>query len=128
VDEKAERLGIRPRRYVVTGGWVVLVGRSAKENDVLTHRYAAPGDLWFHARQAQGSHVVLRRIAGKTQVPREAVIQAAAIAAYHSKARTSKHVPVSYTERRYVKKVRRGAPGTAAMLREKVIFVTPSLP
>jgi predicted ribosome quality control (RQC) complex YloA/Tae2 family protein len=128
VDEKAERLGIRPRRYIVPGGWTVLVGRSARENDVLTHRYAAPSDLWFHARQAQGSHVVLRRLKKKTQVPREAILQAAAIAAYYSKARTSKHVPVSYTEKRYVKKVKKGGPGTAAMLREKVVFVTPSLP
>ena len=128
VDEKAERLGIRPRRYVVAGAWTVLVGRSARENDVLTHRYAAPSDLWFHARQAQGSHVVLRRPKQKTQVPKEAIIQAAAIAAHYSKARNSRHVPVSYTEKRYVKKVRRGAPGTAAMLREKVIFVTPALP
>jgi predicted ribosome quality control (RQC) complex YloA/Tae2 family protein len=128
VDERADRLGIRPRRFVVSGGWSVLVGRSARENDVLTHRYAAPSDLWFHARQAQGSHVVLRKTSKKTQVSKEAVMQAAAIAAYYSKARTSKHVPVSYTEKRYVKKVRRGAPGTAAMLREKVIFVTPGLP
>lgn len=127
-DEKAERLGIRPRRYVVAGGWTVLVGRSARENDVLTHRYAAPSDLWFHARQAQGSHVVLKKPKKKTQVPKEAIIQAASIAAHYSKARTSKHVPVSYTEKRYIKKVRRGAPGTAAMLREKVIFVTPGLP
>jgi predicted ribosome quality control (RQC) complex YloA/Tae2 family protein len=127
-DEKAELLGIRPRRYTIAGGWTVLVGRSARENDILTHRYAAPGDLWFHARQAQGSHVVLKKDRKKTQVQKEAIIQAAAIAAYHSKARNSKHVPVSYTERRYVKKVRKGPPGTAAMLREKVVFVTPRLP
>lgn len=128
VDEKALRLGIKPRRYTVSGGWVVLVGRSARENDVLTHRYASPGDLWFHARQAQGSHVVLRRARKKTEVSREAVVEAAAIAAYHSKARTSKHVPVSYTEKRYVKRVRRAPPGLCVMLREKVVFVDPALP
>jgi predicted ribosome quality control (RQC) complex YloA/Tae2 family protein len=128
VDERAEQLGIRPRRYLVAGGWTVLVGRSAGENDLLTHRYAAPGDLWFHARQAQGSHVVLRRESRKTAVPREAIVRAAEIAAYHSKARTSSTVPVSYTEKRYVRKVRKGPPGTAALLREKVIFVTPRLP
>jgi predicted ribosome quality control (RQC) complex YloA/Tae2 family protein len=127
-DERAKRLGIRPRRYVVAGGWTVLVGRSARENDILTHRYASPDDLWFHARQAQGSHVVLRRQAKRSQVPREAIIQAASLAAYYSKARTSKTASVSYTERRYVKKVRKGPPGTAVMLREKVIFVVPALP
>jgi predicted ribosome quality control (RQC) complex YloA/Tae2 family protein len=128
IDERAEQLGIRPRRYTVAGGWTVLVGRSAQENDILTHRYAAPSDLWFHARQAQGSHVVLRRDRKKTQVPREAIIQAASIAAHYSKARKSKTVPVSYTEKRYVKKVKRAPSGTAAMLREKVIFVPPALP
>jgi predicted ribosome quality control (RQC) complex YloA/Tae2 family protein len=128
VDEKAERLGIRPRRYVITDGWTVLVGRSARENDILTHRYATPGDMWFHARQAQGSHVVLKRGRKKKQVSRQAILEAAGIAAHFSKARTSKHVPVSYTEKRYVKKVRKGPPGLCVMLREKVVFVDPALP
>jgi predicted ribosome quality control (RQC) complex YloA/Tae2 family protein len=127
-DERALRLGIKPRRYTVTDGWTVLVGHSAKENDILTHRYAAPGDLWFHARQAQGSHVVLRKQRKKAQVSKQAVLEAAAIAAYHSKARTSKHVPVSYTEKRYIKRVRKGPPGLCVMLREKVVFVDPTLP
>jgi predicted ribosome quality control (RQC) complex YloA/Tae2 family protein len=128
VDEKAVRLGIKPRRYVVTGGWTVLVGRSARENDVLTHKYAAPGDLWFHARQAQGSHVVLKKGRKKSEVPKAAIVDAARLAAHYSKARTSKHVPVSYAERRYIKKVRKGPPGVCVMLREKVIFVEPGLP
>jgi predicted ribosome quality control (RQC) complex YloA/Tae2 family protein len=128
VDERSDRLGIRPRRYVLNGGWVVLVGRSARENDVLTHKYASPGDLWFHARQAHGSHVIIRKEKKGAQVPKEAIIQAARIAAYFSKARRSRHVPVSYTEKRYVKKVKKGPPGLAAMLREKVIFVEPRLP
>jgi predicted ribosome quality control (RQC) complex YloA/Tae2 family protein len=127
-DEKATRLGIKPRRYEIADGWTVLVGRSAKENDTLTHRYAAPSDLWFHARQAQGAHVVLQRPKGKPQPPKHILLEAAAIAAYYSKARTSTHVPVSYTEKRYVKKVRKGPPGIAAMLREKVVFVDPKLP
>ncbi|MFH1311830.1 MAG: NFACT family protein [Candidatus Eisenbacteria bacterium] len=128
VDETAERLGIRPRRYTVADGWTVLVGRSAKENDILTHKYATPGDLWFHARQAHGSHVVLKKGRKKTQVSKQAILEAAGITAYFSKARTSKHVPVSYTEKRYVKKVRKGPPGLCTMLREKVVFVKPALP
>jgi predicted ribosome quality control (RQC) complex YloA/Tae2 family protein len=127
-DDRATTIGIKPRRYLVSGGWAVLVGRSAAENDLLTHKYARPSDLWFHARQAQGSHVVLRRDKRKTEPPREAIIEAARLAAYYSKAKNSKHVPVSYTEKRYVKKVRGGAPGLAAMLREKVVFVTPAAP
>jgi len=128
VDEKAVRLGIRPGRFTVTGGWTVLVGKSAKENDILSHKYASPSDLWFHARQAQGSHVVLKREKKKAEVPKQAILEAAAIAAHYSKARTSKHVAVSYAEKRYVKKVRKGPPGMAAMLREKVVFVDPAIP
>ena len=127
-DEKALRLGIKPRRYEVAEGWTVLVGRSAGENDTLTHRYASPSDLWFHARQAQGAHVVLRKPKREAQPPKQVILDAAAIAAYYSKARTSTHVPVSYAEKRYVKKVKKGPPGTAAMLREKVVFVDPRLP
>jgi predicted ribosome quality control (RQC) complex YloA/Tae2 family protein len=127
-DDRAARLGIKPRRYSLSDGWTALVGRSAKENDILTHRYASPGDLWFHARHAQGSHVVLRKERRKSQVSRQAILEAAALAAYYSKARTSKHVPVSYTEKRYVRRVRKGPPGTCIMLREKVVFVDPTLP
>jgi predicted ribosome quality control (RQC) complex YloA/Tae2 family protein len=71
--------------------------------------------------------VVLRR-ERKTQVPLDALLEAAAIAAHYSKARTSRNVPVSYTEKRYVKKVRKGPPGLCVMLREKVLFVDPALP
>ena len=71
---------------------------------------------------------MLRKGQGKAQPSKQVIQEAAAIAAHYSKARTSKHVPVSYTEKRYVKKVRKGPPGTAAMLREKVIFVDPKLP
>lgn len=126
VDARAASLGIRPRRFVIAEGWTVLVGRSAAENDILTHKYAAPSDLWFHARQAQGSHVVLRRDRKKTEPSKQAIIEAARLAAYHSKAKNARHVPVSYAEKRYVKKVRKGAPGLAVMLREKVIFVNPA--
>jgi predicted ribosome quality control (RQC) complex YloA/Tae2 family protein len=128
VDDRALRLGIKPRRYSISGGWTVLVGRSARENDILTHRYAAPSDIWFHAKQAHGSHVILRREKKKVEPSKGALIEAASIAAYYSKARTSKHVPVSYTEKRYVKKMRKGPPGLCTMLREKVVFVEPHIP
>lgn len=120
--------GFNPRRYVLRGGWEVWVGRSAKQNDELTHRRAAPRDLWFHARGCEGSHTVLRIGSGKGEPPREIVEEAAAIAAFHSKARNSKLVPVAYTERRHVRKPRGAPVGTASIQREKVIFVAPREP
>ncbi len=117
--------GFNPRRYVLPGGWEVWVGRSAKQNDELTHRWAAPRDLWFHARGCEGSHAVLRLASGKGEPPREIIEAAAAIAAFHSKARNSKLVPVAWTERRHVRKPRGAPVGTASIQREKVVFVAP---
>lgn len=123
---KGERA--RFRTYTVSGGWKVLVGKSNRDNDVLTHKIARPDDLWFHARQSPGSHVVLRREGGKAEPNAQAIREAAAIAAFHSKAGRSAGVPVCYTERRYVRKPRGGKPGLAVMSNEKVIFVDPVLP
>ena len=89
---------------------------------------ARPEDLWFHARGVSGSHVVLRR-GGRKDAPGKRVIeQAAAIAAYFSKARTSRMAPVAYTEKRHVRKPRKAEPGLALMTREKVVMVEPRLP
>ena len=118
----------RFRTYVVSGGWKVLVGKSNRDNDILTHKIARPSDLWFHVRQSPGSHVVLRRAGRKDQPAHEAIMEAAAIAAVHSKARGSAGVPVSYTERRYVRKPRGAKPGLAVVTNEKVIYVDPGLP
>jgi hypothetical protein len=123
---KGERA--RFRTYEVAGGWKVLVGKSNRDNDVLTHRIARPDDLWFHARQAPGSHVVLRR-AGRADDPsRQAILEAAGIAAFHSKVGKSSAVPVCYTERRHVRKPRGAKPGLAVVRNEKVVFVDPGLP
>jgi hypothetical protein len=118
----------RFRTYVVSGGWEVLVGRSGRDNDELTHRMARPDDLWFHARQVPGSHVILRRSGSKSEPDRQAILEAAAIAAYHSKAGKSSKVSVCYTERRHVRKARGGQPGEAVVSREKVVMVRPALP
>ncbi|NNE43261.1 MAG: DUF814 domain-containing protein [Gemmatimonadetes bacterium] len=120
--------GFNPRYYLLPGGWEVLVGRNAKQNDELTHRHARQRDLWFHARGSQGSHTVLRVASGKGEPSRDTIEAAAAIAAFHSKARNSNLVPVAYTEKRYVRKPRKAPVGTALMMREKVIMVEPRLP
>jgi len=120
--------GFTPRVYVLPGGWEVWVGRNARQNDELTHRHASQKDLWFHARGSQGSHTVLRVSSGKGEPPREIVEAAASIAAFHSRARNSKLVPVAYTEKRYVRRARGAPAGTALMMREKVLMVEPKEP
>lgn len=128
--EAGDREGPRARfrTYTVSGGWEVLVGKSNRDNDVLTHRIARPDDLWFHVRQAAGSHVILRRAGRKSEPDADAIREAASIAAYHSKAGRSSNVPVCYTERRHVRKPRGAKPGLAVVSRETVVFVDPRLP
>ncbi len=116
----------RFRRYQLDARHVVYVGRNAKENDLLTHSFASRKDLWFHARGVPGSHIVLK--GANQSTPPEILKKAASIAAYYSKSRNSEIVPVSYTEKRYVRKPRKSPPGTAAPEREKTLFVTPSVP
>ncbi len=116
------------RRFELPGGWHVWVGRNNRENDELSHRASSPNDLWFHAQAVPGSHVVLRKGGHKDEPPASIIEQTASIAAFYSKAKNSKLVPVIYTLRKYVRKPRGGAPGLAMVEREKSVIVPPGLP
>ncbi len=116
------------RRFELDDRWFVLVGRSDRENDEITFRIASPDDLWFHAQQVAGSHVVLK-CRGTPGNPPASILEAAAgIAAHFSKARRASVVPVIYTRRRYVRKFRGSRPGQVVCEREKTIFAEPREP
>jgi predicted ribosome quality control (RQC) complex YloA/Tae2 family protein len=121
------RATFSPRTFETSDGFAVIVGRNNKENDHVTHHLAKAEDLWFHASGMPGSHVVLRR-KDKSAPSRKAIEEAASIAAYFSKGRTSSSVPVIYTPKKYVHKPRGSRPGTATCAREKFIMVTPRKP
>ena len=104
------------------------VGKNSENNDLLTMKYSKPSDLWFHARGSSGSHVILRIGTGKGEPSRKALEETAAIAAFYSKMKTAKHVPVAVTERKYVRKPRGAPAGTVTIEREKLLFVNPQLP
>jgi predicted ribosome quality control (RQC) complex YloA/Tae2 family protein len=117
------------RTFMLESGAIVYVGKSARSNDQLTFGFARPHDYFFHVRGYEGSHVILRMKVPKMQKPpKQVMMTAASIAAYYSKAKTQKNVPVSYTQRKYVKKDRKGKTGAAIMMREQVMFVDPELP
>lgn len=111
--------------YALPGGYTVLVGRSDADNDYLSLRLARPDDWWFHVRGFPGSHVVLQAPEG-IEPDRDALRQAAAIAAYHSKAREAGIVPVSCTRARFVRKPRGAKPGTVEIRKETVMKVRPA--
>lgn len=116
----------RFKRFRLDDKHCIYAGRSGAENDELTHEFASPSDLWFHAQGSAGSHVILKGADRSTS--RRMIETAAAVAAWFSKSRNSRTVPVIYTEKRHVRKPRGSRPGTAACQREKTIFVTPALP
>ena len=110
--------------YRLPGGWEVLAGRTDAANDYLSLKLAHPHDLWFHIRGMSGSHVVLR--VPKDHRPDRATREcAAAIAAFHSKARKAGTVAVSCTEARHVSKPPGAKPGTVMIRKETVIKVRP---
>ncbi len=113
-----------PLRFRTAAGHEVLVGRSAKENDQLT-RSARPSDLWFHTKDRQGAHCILRPLPGRA-VGAPDRLEAALLAAYYSKQRRSSQVPVDYTFVRHVRRPRGAAPGFVLYDHHETLFVTPS--
>ncbi len=118
--------GPRLLEYKLPGGWKVLVGRTDADNDRLSLKVAGPNDWWFHVRGMPGSHVVLKCPSGE-EPDRETLKRAAAIAAYHSKAREGGVVPVSCTLARYVTKPRGAESGTVQIRKEVVLKVRPAI-
>jgi predicted ribosome quality control (RQC) complex YloA/Tae2 family protein len=116
---------VRLRTYTLPGGWQVLVGRSDADNDYLSFRVARPDDWWFHVRGMPGSHVILQGPPGADPT-RETLYRAAAIAAYHSKARIAGVVAVSGTRVRDVSKPRGAKAGTVQIRNERVFKVRPA--
>jgi len=115
------------REYRLAGGWLVLVGRTDDDNDRLSLRLARPDDWWFHVRGMPGSHVLLRARDDR-EADRATLEGAAAIAAWHSKARGGGRVAVSCTRARHVSKPRGAKPGTVEIRQERVLQVRPALP
>lgn len=112
------------RLYRTSGGLEVRVGRSSKDNDRLTFGHAAHADVWLHARSVPGSHVVLRWT-DEGAPPARDLEEAAVLAAFYSKARTSGTVAVDWTRRKYVRKPRGAPPGRVTLIHAKTIFVEP---
>jgi predicted ribosome quality control (RQC) complex YloA/Tae2 family protein len=117
----------RWREYELEGGWTVLAGRTEADNDYLSLKLASPKDWWFHAHAVPGSHVLLRA-RDDMEPDRRTLEAAAAIAAWHSKARAGGVVPVSCTLAANVSKPRGAEPGTVTIRKEKIYKVRPALP
>jgi predicted ribosome quality control (RQC) complex YloA/Tae2 family protein len=114
-------------RYELPGEWIVLAGKTDADNDRLSLKIARAGDWWFHVRGMPGSHVILQGPEG-VEADRDTIKAAAAIAAWHSKARAGGVVAVSGTLARFVTKPRGAKAGTVNVRRETLFKVRPALP
>ena len=112
------------RRYFSSDGHEILVGRTARDNDHLTFKIAKPNDLWLHAADYAGSHVIVRNPTRK-DIPHRTLVEAAQLAAHFSQANKDPKVDIHYTQRKFVSKMKGSAPGLVRLLRFKTIIVAP---
>ena len=105
-------------------GWTIFLGKNAKQNDQLSFQHSRKTDLWLHARDVTGSHVIIRN-PNSRDIPNDILEFAAGLAAHYSKRKNEALVPVQYTERKYVRKMKNGHPGQVILEREKVVMVEP---
>ncbi|MGM9928907.1 MAG: NFACT family protein [Bacillus sp. (in: firmicutes)] len=107
--------------YISTDGDLILVGKNNKQNEYLTNKLSKRDELWFHTKDIPGSHVVIRNIDPSDQTIQEAAM----LAAFYSKAKSSSQVPVDYTQIRHVKKPKGSKPGFVTYDNQTTLYVTP---
>lgn len=112
------------RRFEIEG-FEILVGKNARNNDLLTQKHSFKEDLWLHARDVTGSHVLIKYKAGK-KFPKSLIEKAAQLAAFYSKRKTDSLCPVIVTPKKYVRKPKGALEGQVVVEREEVLLVKPA--
>jgi predicted ribosome quality control (RQC) complex YloA/Tae2 family protein len=120
-QEKKRQAG---RWFISTDGYEIGVGKNDRDNDALTFRVARPQDIWLHAADYPGSHVIIRNPT-RGEVPHRAIREAAEIAAFYSQAKQEARAAVHYTEKKFVSKPPRSKAGLARLASFKTIMVEP---
>ena len=116
------------RKYMSKNGFLIYVGRNSQSNDLLLREIAKPRDMWLHAKQIHGSHVIIRNPENRPDIPMPTLLQAAQLAAFYSKAHHSSYVPVDYTWAKYVVKRKGNVAGYVHYTHEKTLYVEPAVP
>lgn len=112
-----------PMKFISSNGYEILVGRNNKQNDKLTCKTADKTDIWLHTKEITGSHTIIR--CNGENPPESTILEAAIIAAYHSKGRNSSQVPVDFTLIKNVKKPTGAKPGMVIFTSNQTLYVTP---
>lgn len=112
-----------PKEYTSSDGFTIYVGRNNKQNDKLTLKTARNYDMWLHTKDIPGSHVII--VSDNREITDTAILEAASLAAYNSKAKESDNVPVDYTIVKNVSKPSGAKPGMVIYVNNKTVYVTP---
>lgn len=112
------------RRFKTTDGFEVAIGRNDRENDEITFRVAKSQDIWMHAADYPGSHVIIRN-PGRGEIPHKAIVEAAELAAFYSQAKQEGKAAVHYTQKKFVSKPPKAKPGLVRLSSFKTVLVEP---
>lgn len=125
-DSPGQRTNKKPsgRWFLSPSGFEIVVGRNDRDNDTITFRLAGSQDIWMHAADYPGSHVIIRN-PNRKEVPTKVIQEAAEIAAFHSQAKQQDKVAVHYTPKKFVTKPPRSKPGLVRLSAFKTILVEP---
>jgi predicted ribosome quality control (RQC) complex YloA/Tae2 family protein len=113
-----------PYRSAIVDGFEIRIGKGAKDNDELLRVYTTKFDLWLHAKDVSGSHVIIRN-PSKKEINISTIEKVAQIAAFYSKAKSESLAAVIYTDRKYIRKPKGATPGLVKVDKEKMILVEP---
>ena len=114
------------RHYLSSDNFEILVGKAAKDNDYLTFRVAKAQDLWLHAADYAGSHVVVKN-PNRAEIPSKTLIEAAQLAAFFSQAKTHPKAAVHYTQKKFINKPKGAGAGLVSLSSFKTILVEPRI-
>ncbi len=122
--QQQEKSPAQPLELQDSDGYRILIGRNNRQNDLVTMRLARSEDLWLHAKDIPGSHVIIQ-LQSNSDFNEHVIARAAGLAAYFSQARQGNKVPVDYTLRKYVRKPRGAKPGMVIYDHQKTILAAP---
>jgi len=120
-----KNVATKPNLYISSDGFSIQAGKNNNQNDYLTLKKASKADIWLHTKDIPGSHVII--ITEGKEVPHSTLLEAASIAAYHSKGKLSSNVPVDYTLVKHVRKPSGAKPGMVIYDHNKTVYVTPDI-
>ncbi|TCT16936.1 putative ribosome quality control (RQC) complex YloA/Tae2 family protein [Natranaerovirga pectinivora] len=124
-DKKTNNIPSKPIHYISSDGFHIYVGKNNFQNDELSLKFANGDDWWFHTKDIPGSHVIVK--SKGEDLPDKTFEEAAAAAAYYSKAKNSTKVAVDYTQKKHLKKPNGSKPGFVIYHTNYSMYVDPSI-